>query len=177
MCKEFFIEVVVVYCFVQLYHPSSPQTPLDQRARRESFVAASLAPESAAKDGMIAAVEMLKGLRPGDANALASEINVIFVHAGNTIIPEGQLGSFMIRILQGTATVCEARKVNNQRNPPLVLQTLERGMMYGDRDIFEDNASNAGNISVSADTDCKYVVLTKNALADLLVRRPSLCAK
>ena len=177
MCKEFFIEVVVFYCFVQLYHPSSPQTPLDQRARRESFVAASLAPESAAKDGMIAAVEMLKGLRPGDANALASEINVIFVHAGNTIISEGQLGSFMIRILQGTATVCEARKVNNQRNPPLVLQTLERGMMYGDRDIFEDNASNAGNISVSADTDCKYVILTKNALADLLARRPSLCAK
>ena len=166
-----------MYCFVQLYHPSSPQTPLDQRARRESFVAASLAPESAAKDGMIAAVEMLKGLRPGDANALASEINVIFVHAGNTIISEGQLGSFMIRILQGTATVYETRKVNNQRNPPFVLQTLERGMIYGDRDIFEDNASNAGNISVTADTDCKYVVLTKIALADLLVRRPSLCAK
>jgi hypothetical protein len=53
---------------------------------------------------MIAAIEMFKGLRPGDANALACKMRVQLARPAQKIILEGQFGLVMIRLLHGVAT-------------------------------------------------------------------------
>ena len=148
---------------------SPRHTPRDSRSQRELLGAVSYSTDDdAAKEQMIAAIEMFKGLRPGDANALACKMRVHSARPGQKIILEGQFGSVMIRLLHGVAT---------QLKKSVVVCRLDPGMMCGHREIFEDNSSANARMYVRADTECKYVVLTKGAVLDLLETRGSLLVK
>ena len=144
------------------------------RAHREE---SALMPsdEEASKHQMIAAVEPFKGLRPGDVNALASKMQILTARAGSTIIQEGKLGTVMIRILHGIATMYEACAGAGTHNTPRALRTLEKGAIIGQRELFEDVS--AGSVSVQADTETTYIMLTKQVLVDLSAVRDSLRAK
>ena len=148
---------------------SPRHTPRDLRSQRELIDSASYSTDDdAAKEQMIAAIEMFKGLRPGDANALACKMRVQLARPAQKIILEGQFGLVMIRLLHGVAT---------QFNKSVVVCTLDPGMMCGHHELFEDNSSENARMFVRADTECKYVVLTKAAVLDLLETRGSLLAK
>ena len=151
-------------------------TPRDARMQRDLADAAMLtSDEDAAKDQMIAAVEMFKGLRPGDANAVAARMRVLTASSGSILIHPGQCGTVMMRVLSGLATEYEDRKTSTRSEAAVAVRTLERGTMYGHHQLFQDNLAKCANLSVAADTDCKYVVLTKNALLELLVRDSLRC--
>jgi len=151
-------------------------TARDARVQRELADAAMLtSDEDAAKDQMIAAVEMFKGLRPGDANAVAGRMRVLTASAGSILIHPGQCGTVMMRVLSGLATEYEDRKTSTRSEAAVAVRTLERGTMYGHHQLFQDTSAKCANLSVAADTDCKYVVLTKNALLELLARDSLRC--
>ena len=153
----------------KLSSQSPRHTPRDSRVQRDLMdVAAFSSDDDAAKEQMIAAIEMFKGLRPGDANALAGQMRVLTVRPESPIIREGELGHMMIRVLHGVA---------KQRYGSTVTCTLDPGAMCGHRELFENESSANSKISVWADTECRCVVLTKDALLGLLQARASLLAK
>jgi CRP-like cAMP-binding protein len=156
-------------------------TPGDKRAAGEIFEAVSLtADEAAAREQFIAAVEMFKGLRPRDANALAEKIKVLSASAGQKIMSEGSLGSTMVRILMGVATAYQTssslQRAQDSRPSPRAVGTLQRGDLYGQAELFQHCPTEISTFII-AEMDCKYVMLSKADLMGLLEARDSLRAK
>ena len=122
------------------------------------------------KHMLIASVEMFRGIRPMDVNALAGKMRIMTAHAGSTVIREGQLGTIMIRILRGVATLYEKRPGAGRSEAPRAVRALEKGEIIGERELFADSGGggSAGS-SVVADMETKYVVLGKDDLLSLLV--------
>ncbi len=139
------------------------------RAMRDEAAALPSEAESD-KHMLIASVEMFRGIRTIDVNALAGKMRIMTAHAGSTIIHEGQLGTTMVRILRGVATFYEQRPGAGRNETPRAVRTLEKGAIIGDRELFADSCGGYFMWgSVVADMETKYVVLGKEDLVSLLV--------
>ena len=130
-----------------------------------------------AKERVIAAVQMFKGLHPLDANALATNMRIVSACAGDTIISKG-LGSVIIWILSGTATVYDSRSnmidPQNDASQHHVVRKLKRGHLYGDHELFSGVTSGTEAVFATADTSCNYIILLKDELVQCVKVRDTL---
>ncbi|MBA1229169.1 cyclic nucleotide-binding domain-containing protein [Pseudomonas viridiflava] len=109
-------------------------------------------------------------LLPGDFLAVSGYFNITDIEKGETIFVEGDAGTFMCIIHQGTVSV---QKLNSE-GQQVEIATLRRGRAFGEMAVLDGERRSASCI---ASTSCQLLNLGRDSLDKMLDEAPKVAAK
>ena len=113
---------------------------------------------------------LLEHFSNAEVSALATFMDVYRAEAGMEIIGEGQGGDFMLMLIEGKVEVHK----RDRWNTPQLLATVEGGHTLGEMSMIDGEARFATCVAASTTL---FAVLTREALARIIVEQPLLGAK
>ncbi|HTM62557.1 MAG TPA: cyclic nucleotide-binding domain-containing protein [Burkholderiales bacterium] len=113
---------------------------------------------------------LLENFSHAEVSSLADFMDVYRAEAGMEIIGEGQGGDFMLMLIEGKVEVFK----RDRWNTPQLLATVEGGHTLGEMSMIDGEARFATCVAAGATL---FAVLTREALARIIVEQPLLGAK
>ncbi len=114
---------------------------------------------------MLNVFPLLKELSEEEVACAEDHMYEMLVSSGEVVISEGQPGSFMCFIIEGSLEISK----KNQAGARVVLDTIARGESFGEMAVLQQTIRSA---SVTAASDCTLLVLTAKGFNLLLQEHP-----
>jgi len=105
-----------------------------------------------------------------DIDLLATYMRVYGAEGGQAIIREGDDGDFMLLIISGTVDIFK----NNAKSERQLMTSVGPGMTLGEMSMIDGEPRFATCIATD---DATFAVLTRDAMANIILEKPSLGAK
>lgn len=120
--------------------------------------------------GMLIECDMFNHLPSHEIRSVAGYFNVSHITKGEVVFREGEPGSFMCVVHDGSVSVMK----NNQSGQKVEMAKLTKGRAFGEMAVLDDERRSA---TCLAATDCVLLTLSKDALSDMLDETPRAGAK
>ena len=109
-------------------------------------------------------------LLPSDFLAVAGYFSITDIEKGEAVFAEGDAGTFMCIIQQGTVSV---QKLNSE-GQQVEIATLRRGRAFGEMAVLDGERRSASCIAA---TSCQLLNLGRDSLDKMLDEAPKIAAK
>lgn len=120
--------------------------------------------------GMLIECDMFNHLPSHEIHAVAHYFNISQIEKGEVIFREGEPGSFMGIVHDGTVSVMK----HNQSDQDIEVAKLTRGRAFGEMAVLDDERRSATCIAA---TKCILLTLSKESLDEMLEQVPRAGAK
>jgi CRP/FNR family transcriptional regulator, cyclic AMP receptor protein len=114
--------------------------------------------------------ELVEDLSEAEANALGAMMPKVRAQAGQVLIREGDVGNWMLLLLQGTADVCKATDTGELSR----LAVIKFGAAVGEMSMLDNSPRFA---TVTAIEDVVAGVISRATMARLIREHPAIGAK
>ena len=119
---------------------------------------------------MLVECDLFNHLPATDIHAVARHFNINQFDGGDTIFTEGDDGTFMCIVHEGRVSVLKT----NQDDHEVVMATLGKGRAFGEMAVLDGERRSATCVAAN---DCVLLMLSKEAMDDMLEHEPRIGAK
>lgn len=113
---------------------------------------------------------LLEDLTPEEADTLGSKMPIVRARAGQTLITQGEVGEWMLLLLEGTVDVVKASDSGESSR----LAVVKEGASIGEMSMLDSAPRYASCLAIE---DVRAGVLTRQAITDLIQNHPAIGAK
>jgi CRP-like cAMP-binding protein len=114
---------------------------------------------------------LLEDLTPAEADTLGRLMPTVRAHAGQALITEGEVGEWMLLLLEGTVDVIKRGEDTGESSR---LAVVKEGASIGEMSMLDSAPRYASCIAIE---DVRAGVLTREAIAHLIQDHPAIGAK
>lgn len=115
--------------------------------------------------GMLIECDLFNQLPSNEIRSVARYFNVSRINKGDSLFKEGDTGTFMGVVHEGTISVRKA----NQGGKKVEVATLPKGRAFGEMAVLDNERRSATCVAA---TDCILLTLSKDALDKMLEETP-----
>ncbi len=145
--------------------PATPKQDVFQASRPQRQFDLRSLPDRAA---IIARVELFKGLNEDERLQLCGHLEERFFAENSTVIRRGAPGDSMFILIEGLLNVMIPLR---EGEPDSRVARLQAGQFFGEMSVLTGEAR---SVTIVAATDCLAFEIGKDAIADLVRRRPEM---
>lgn len=113
---------------------------------------------------------LLHSFPPAEILSAARYFSINFVDEGEVVFNEGDMGTFMCLIIEGSVSV----RKTNQDGEMVELAKLGKDRTIGEMAVLDGERRSASCIAA---TDCTVLVLSKDSLEKMMLETPRIAAK
>lgn len=113
---------------------------------------------------------LLEDLTPEEADTLGNMMPTVRARAGQTVIRQGEVGEWMLLLLEGTVDVVKTTDSGESSR----LAVVKQGASIGEMSMLDSAPRYASCIAIE---DVRAGVLTRQAIANLIQNHPAIGAK
>ena len=114
--------------------------------------------------------KLLNNFQPAELLSAARYFSISHVEQDEVIFHEGDMGTFMCLIAEGSVSVQKA----NQDDENVEIATLPKDRTFGEMAVLDGEHRSASCIAA---TDCTLLILSRDSLEKMLLETPRIAAK